>query len=226
MSDETSKATGSDYAADIFKRPASSPADQEGQARLSVGAIGSFSKGNLVLVGLFAASIACVYLLSLRSTPAAASAEQRRIELHVESALSLLARPNPTDAEKSRRAQAVLDAFYCQAAQRQIPLEKLSGNPFVFKPPGKVKLPAEAEPSVAPPDPENPRDEDLSEAIAAVGQLTLQSVLTGSSGATAMISNNILSEGQTIRGWTIISIRPREVLLKWNDQRYVLKMPQ
>lgn len=225
MPDETSKATGSDYAADIFKRPASSLADQEGQARLSVGAIGSFSKGNLVLVGLFAASIACVYLLSLRSTPAAASAEQRRTELHVESALSLLARPNPTDAEKSRRAQAVLDAFYCQAAQRQIPLEKLSGNPFVFKPPGEPASPA-AEPPTAPPGPENPRDEDLSEALTAVGQLTLQSVLTGSSGATAMISNNILSEGQTIRGWTIISIKPREVLLKWNDQRYVLKMPQ
>jgi len=225
MPDETSKTTGSDYAADIFKRPASSPAGQEGQARLSVGAIGSFSKGNLVLVGLFAASIACVYLLSLRSTPTAASAEQRRTELHVESALSLLVGPNPTDTEKSRRARAVLDAFYCQAAQRQIPLEKLSGNPFIFRPPGEAASPA-AEPLAAPPSPENPRDKELSEALTAVGQLTLQSVLMGSGGTTAMISNNILSEGQTIRGWTIISIRPREVLLKWNDQRHVLKMPQ
>jgi hypothetical protein len=54
--------------------------------------------------------------------------------------------------------------------------------------------------------------------------LTLQSVLTGASGATAVISNNLLAEGQTIRGWTISKILSKEVLLTWKEQTFVLKM--
>jgi len=67
---------------------------------------------------------------------------------------------------------------------------------------------------------------ELSEAMVAVRDLRLQSVLIGKSGATAIISNNLLSEGQTIQGWTVSKIQAREVLLVWKDQKFVLKMQE
>ena len=39
-----------------------------------------------------------------------------------------------------------------------------------------------------------------------------------------MISNNLLTEGQVIRGWTIVKIQPESVTLKWKDQTVELKM--
>jgi len=49
-------------------------------------------------------------------------------------------------------------------------------------------------------------------------------VLSGSSGRFATISNNLLTEGQTISGWTVSKIIPGEVVLTWRDQTHVLKM--
>ena len=41
----------------------------------------------------------------------------------------------------------------------------------------------------------------------------------------AMISNNLLREGQDIGGWTVVRIQPKEVVLGWQDKQYVLTPP-
>ena len=66
----------------------------------------------------------------------------------------------------------------------------------------------------------------MAEAMRIVRGLKLQSVLTGSKGAKALICNNLLREGQMICGWTIKTIQPDKVVLTWKDKRHVLKMPR
>ena len=54
----------------------------------------------------------------------------------------------------------------------------------------------------------------------------LQSVLSGAQGAVAMISGDLLTEGQDVKGWTVRSIAPREVVLAREGLEYVLQMPK
>jgi len=191
------------------------------------GRLRALGRGNMVLVLLFAAGLGCVYLLSLRSGPAKASAEQHRVELQVDSAILQLASSNLGKVGQRGGATALVRTFYYQARHRQIPPEALEGNPFVYTEAQSdlaAGLKATGEQS-SPPQQEI-QQRNLSQALAAAKQLTLQSVLMNSHGRMAMISNNLLTEGQEIQGWTIRKILPREVLLVWQDQRYVLTMPQ
>jgi hypothetical protein len=191
----------------------------------------AFKQGNMPLVVLFAAGIACVYLLSLRQGPARASAQQQADELRVESALIQLRvradeakTPAGSAAAMAGSAAALVETFYYETKQRQIPPDQLAGNPFEFKPPKK-----ESPKSVAalPTESEEPLGDATryGDALTAVKQLRLQSVLSGPYGATAMISNNLLTEGQVICGWTVSKIQPQSVILTWKDQTYELKMP-
>ena len=62
--------------------------------------------------------------------------------------------------------------------------------------------------------------------MSAVHTLSLQSVVTGEHGTMAMISNNLLTVGQRIHGWTVSEIGPRHVVLAWKDRQHVLHMPR
>ena len=53
--------------------------------------------------------------------------------------------------------------------------------------------------------------------------MRLQSILFGEQ-TVAVISNNLLTEGQQIDGWTVTQIRRRSVTLKWKDKTFVLEM--
>ena len=66
------------------------------------------------------------------------------------------------------------------------------------------------------------------EAAAAAKRMQLQSILSSTHGKrkVAMISNNLLTEGQRIDGWTVVQIQPRSVTLKWKDRTFVLRMPE
>ena len=178
-------------------------------------------KGNLLLACLFAAGIGCVYLLSLRGGPQVANAQQESNELQVNAALAAM---NMPESAKGASAASVVESFYTQASQRQLPMDSLKGNPFIFQmPQAKVIVPAApaSQPVVIE---EVNAAKESSQMLTAAKALTLQSVLTGTGGATAMISNNLLTEGQTIHGWTISKIGHKDVLLTWKDQTFVLKL--
>ena len=178
------------------------------------------SKANLVLVGLFAAGLMCLYLLSLRGGPAKASAEQSTAELQVDAALVHFVK-TPVNSKRRDLAKSLVRQFYLDVKQRQIPLSDLLDNPFVFVPlPGTAKQ-GPAAPAAAP---KPVVDIAEAQAMESVNKLQLQSILMGSHGATAMISNNLLTEGQTIVGWKVSEIRSREVILTRGNKTYVLKM--
>ncbi len=184
------------------------------------------NRPNLLLLGLFIAGLAGVYVYSLREGPETASAEQRLVEAQVNSAIMGL-RSNPVGKiSRQDRAAVIVETFYYEAKQRQIPLESLNCNPFIFTPPESAATTALKPQLEELPKPSASAQRELSDALAAVKQLKLQSVMMGSHGAMAMISNNLLTEGQQISGWTVRSIRPREVVLTWGSQEYLLIMPK
>ena len=155
------------------------------------------AQANLLLIILFVMGIAGVYLLSLRQQPEAASAEQKLTEIEVDTVLSYLAISSGT-AATDVKAKETVNAFYYQARQRQIPVDKLKMNPFVFDAPAPAVI--------APPPPVEPKPQVVDEAAKEAGDamararsLVLQSVLHGGSGDVAMI---------------------------WKDQTYVLEMPR
>ena len=184
----------------------------------------SLLRGNLALVVMFAGGLAAVYLLSLREGPAAASAEQRTAELAVDEALSRLGKGDPESSQPQSRAEDVVATFYLQARQRQIPLADLQRNPFRCEVYSTRGTEARSRKEQTPPQ-DTSQAKALSDAMAEAKGLTLQSILTGSAGATAMISNNLLTEGQKIRGWTVSKIGTRQVVLTWKEHQHVLKMP-
>ncbi len=178
----------------------------------------SLSKANLLLATLFLAGLGGVYLLSLRGGPAEASAEQQAVKMQVEAALTAI-----SGAPKSRKAREVVESFYRAAADRQIPLKDLSGNPFVYSPPPRLEPVKPEKPAPDQKSEEDPAARRLSEAMEKIRDVQLQSVLMGST-PTAMISNNLLTEGQTLQGWTVAEIDTRRVVLTWQGHRHVLTM--
>jgi len=181
---------------------------------------GPVALGNFVLAGLFVAAIGCLYLLSLRGGPQEASADQRQAEARVDAALVQMNAASSARAGKDETT-TVVDTFYYEAKQRQIPIETIAGNAFIYHPPGATQ-----DEQALNPNPEDQPDPQRAQELAEVRQLKLQSVLMGPQGARAMISNNVLAKGQTISGWTIESIKPREVLLSREGQTYLLQMPR
>lgn len=193
-----------------------SPASEGGGAVRRLKKI-SLLNGNLGLLLMFAAGIGAIYLLSLRKGPAEASADLRTAELQVNEALARFGLQGDTNKTS---ASAVVASFYLQTKQRQIPVDH---NPFVFRLPNQ--------PVVSQEDADQKRaDEEIekaeAEALEDVKMLQLQSILTGANGATAMISNNLLTEGQKIQGWTVTKIEADRVILQFKERQHILRLPK
>jgi len=193
-----------------------------GQAK-SAGLKARLSKTNLLLAGMFTAGLACMYLLWTQGGPPKASAQENTTEARVASTLSsITAKAMRQDGSKNI---AVIEALRYEAKHRQLPLSSLQCNPFIFTP---APLPAHEEGvdgATGEKRTTNAPTGSHAQALLEVKKLSLQTILTGSNGSTAMISNNLLAEGQTIGGWTVSKISPNEVLLTWKDKTYVLRLP-
>ena len=199
--------------------PRPAPAAEGGSTARSLRKI-SLLNGNLGLLLMFAAGIGAIYLLSLRKGPASATADLRTAELQVDEAIS---RFGLRGDAKTTSASAVVSQFYLQTKQRQIPADQLGQNPFVFRMPNQ--------PVVTPEDAgQTKADEEVekadAEAMEEVRLLQLQSILSGANGATAMISSNLLTEGQKIRGWTLTKIEGDRVILQFKENQHILRLPK
>jgi len=179
------------------------------------------SAANLVLAALFAAGVLCLYLLSRQSGPQKASAQEQATKAQVEAAIQQLQLPITRSKSKSETDE-VVNTFYYEARERQIPISELSGNPYVYKP-GFVDLSQEDNGEGQPAAAEGDQVDDY---VSAVKELKLQSVLKGPNGAMAIISGNLVSEGQVIKSWTVSKIQPREVVLTHGSMEYLLQMPK
>lgn len=173
---------------------------------------------NLLLVGLVAAGAGCVYLLSLRNGPQTASAQEQTVAAQIDAALVQMQSPM---SAIDKATSAVVDTFYYEAKQRQMPISMLSGNAFIYKPASMGGV-----------TPARQSDQQIQAgadvyAIEAAKSLQLQCVMKGANGtATAMVSNALVTVGQVIKGWKVKSIAARDILLTRGGMEYVLRMPR
>ncbi len=192
------------------------PASRPQRATGSSASLGDVLRGNMLLPVLLIGGVIGVYLLSLTGGPAIASAEQKQTELRVDTMLTALA----ADPTNGKRAEEVVRSFYCDARQRQVPRKDLRANPFVF-----VIAGDSSDPGAKPSRREHIlRVEELKEARLMAQELRLQSVMQGPQGSTAVISDKLVQQGQVINGWTVETIEPRRVILKWRDYTHELKL--
>ena len=182
-------------------------------------------RSNLFLVALFITGAAVVYGLSWGKGPQKVSAEEKLVEAQVDSAILRLSQQASNSSNAPRPGQItkeILHNFQERMLKSQIPLQKLRKNPFVFVQP--IRKPTI---SIVHKEPDKKNSslnqrETQEDVINALKKLHLQSVLIGRNGATAIISNNLLTVGQRIEGFTIESITPRQVVLSRRGKRYIL----
>ncbi|KPK83611.1 MAG: hypothetical protein AMJ81_07780 [Phycisphaerae bacterium SM23_33] len=201
-----------------------SPERQEGPGKFRM------MRGNVVMVVLFVGAASLVYGLSIRKGPAMASAQQKVVESQVDSAILRLSgalgagagAPNP-----GRISCELLKKFYDQISERQVPLRRLQKDPFRFVPPPSPQpvVTSGGQNSLTAPAQLDAKDQTREAAMARLAKLYLQAIQRGQSGAVAIISNNLVSEGQRIEGFTVKRITLNEVILSWENEEYVLSMP-
>jgi len=180
------------------------------------------TRGSLVLLGLYATGFLVLYALGIPRGPKIVLGEQNLVYAKVDAALNLMdAQPSAGQLARKTNAKAIVSDFYTAAKQRQIDRTRLAGNPFIFREKKPEAAPVEIVTEAAPKD-DVPAE--LKAAMAAVKTLRLQSVLVGRQ-TSALVSNNLITTGQTIKGWTVTRIGPREVELTWKDEKYVLELP-
>jgi hypothetical protein len=179
---------------------------------------------SLILTGLFAAGIVCLYLLGSGKGPATASASQQTIQLEVDSALSRMNKSPLTDPNTQRAAE-VVSPFYDRAKRRQVPLGEVRGNPFILDAIAGLGGTNAKSQGQAPPSNTDGQSLRLTKALKDAEQLRLHAVIIGTSRPTAVISNNLVSEGQQISGWTVKKIEARKVVLAFESHTYALELP-
>lgn len=181
------------------------------------------NKGKLLLPVMIATSVACILVLNLRTELEEAEARQRPAELELDGAFAGLGDGSGSDPGRQSTEQ-LADTFRYEVRQRQVPPDQLRGNPFALAGPGQTPSSMDL-PQASGGDDES-RSAVPEEAMAAVRKLQLQAILLGSAQVTAIISNNLLTEGQKIDGWTVSKIRPKDVVLTWGDHEHVIKLPR
>ena len=192
--------------------------------------MGQMNRATIALIALFLGGAAMIYGLSLRKGPAEASAELQTAEAQVDSAILRLSTAPPKDPSEpmaGRVTRELLKNFCSQVKERQIPAQALQKDPFVFVPPpprlGTTISPRLAREAVVR---TGPRQESLAEATRRFNGFNLQSIMMSPrGGGTAIISNNLLTAGQSIAGFTVKSIQPKAVVLTWKDKEFTLEMP-
>jgi len=186
------------------------------------------TRANIVLAGLFIAGGITVYVLSLHKGPAQASADEKLIETNVDSAILRL-NSSPVVGPEARSAanltRGLLKSFSEQIIDSQVPLSKLPKDPFVFVRPAS-SIAEDPIPDSKPKKPtKTPEEITYAEAMEKLKKLTLQSVMMGSGQyRVAIISNNLLTVGQKIDGFTVKRIDSEEVVLTWKGSDYSLEM--
>ena len=198
------------------------PVDEATPLRLPAPRNPFFTLGNLVLAGMFAVGLALLYGLRLRACPAGVLVDQSLAHAKVEAALNVLgAAPTASELKQRSNAKAIVNEFYTAARQRQVPRSELRGDPFVFHLP-KALLPKPVAVKKLPAKPQVPAEEVQMMKVAR--SLRLQTVLIGKQKPYALVSNNLVTTGQTIQGWLVVRIAPGQVELRWKNKTHVLTM--
>lgn len=183
----------------------------------------SAKRSNVILAVLFVAGIVSVYGLKMYHGPAKAqaSASQQAMELQVDNALKRFAPSSKAGQAPAQKAKELLSDVYEQALSKQIPLAALKDNPFEFKPPVLPASNSEQEGQ------ETPKTLNQGQLVLARAQnMQLQSVILAGERSAAVISGNLVMQGQKYQEWTVSEIHRKQVVLQWKNKTFRLKMQE
>jgi hypothetical protein len=177
----------------------------------------------LILVGLVMLGAGTIYFMRMKAGPATAAAatpEASTAQSTINEFLSDGGKNLKLMRDLLRNTEKVVQQFLNYPSTTQIGLDDLKTNPFRFAPPKKD----DDEVARKKKEEEQARLQKEKTAIAAaVGQLKLQSIISGSR-PTCMIGNQVYAEGQEVDGFTIEKIRPNGVVVKKATYRFELRM--
>jgi len=185
--------------------------------------------GNILLAGLICAGLVGVYVLKQNSGPETASAAEVTTQQRVDQALVMLKKSTPGITTKT---SSLVEKFYYEARERQIALDKLERNPFLFelKQPDRTSV---NDGSAVRTVTKSARNDDPARTLAMnqAGRLELMSTIVAgnAAGSSAIISDIILYTGNSIQGWVIEKIASDKVELCWQknkEVKFVLQMPR
>ncbi len=141
--------------------------------------------------------------------------EDQMNEATVLAGLSQMSMQVATHQNQPKDSSAAAESFKRESRRAQIAIEDLAGNPFIA--PRVKEIPVVVAPVVT----TKPAFVD----VPPVDHLRLEAILMGAS-PSAMISGQLLTEGQMIDKWRVIEISPGRVVLQWQDRKHVLKKSQ
>jgi len=189
------------------------------------------ARANVMLILLFLGGGAAVYGLSLRNGQTEDSEAQKLAEAQVDSALLRISQmPSGEEGRPAagRTTRKLLEGMYAEVTGRQVPLSRLRKNPFVMVLPRAPVATGPKTPrsrSDGQTKAEREEQQTLQDALARMRALRLQSIMMGGrAGATAIISNNLVTAGQKLDGFTVRRITPKTAVLTWRDQTFTLEM--
>ena len=123
---------------------------------------------------------------------------------------------------ESESKQASLWTRQYDAKDRQIPREQVWKNVFAMaSPPAVVEKTTVADTGE---ESKTSATEVQKPKAPPVSHLHLQSVLMGDQ-PSAMISGYLVHRGQSIDGWSVEKIQLNQIVLRWQNETYVIKMP-
>lgn len=177
---------------------------------------------------MFLGGLTWVFFASRQFTPVSMSEEDLKNQTIIDAGLQNMMKITTGKEKQREKMRRMIRSIYFEAKNRQIPMDELTRNPFVFEP--AVAQAPKPEPVTPKPSkrsgkkPEDDKPPEPVEQPPPIDGLRLQSVLLGNP-ASAMISGSMVNEGQTIQGWKIVKIEAGRVVLQWKDRQYVLRMP-
>jgi hypothetical protein len=115
-----------------------------------------------------------------------------------------------------KNTENVVKQFLAYPSMTQVPLADLRTNPFRFAPPETQQNS----------DNENRRlkDEARNRAIRAVSELQVESIMTSSSGGTAIVNGKFVRPGDQIEGFRVEAIRAGSVIVRDEQFRFELRL--
>jgi preprotein translocase subunit SecG len=212
---EPEAGTSSDHSsATTGPQGVSSAGGPDAQEYLTVAANSKNVRRSTILVAILVAiGLLCLMFMIRKSQPQAASARQtKNDETKIDAAINRL---TGVRSEMAGRMDAIIKKFYEFSDVFQVKVSELSKNPFEVESLTMKGLKVQA---AAGDDPQAQaeliRRQKMQERA---GTLRLLSIMRSDRGHSCMINDQILQQGQSLEGFTILQIGGNFVELAWSD---------
>ena len=178
----------------------------------------SVKKGTIIFAVVFCVSLVCLWFMVKKTTPQTAAAKTDANDMQIENAI---AKVTGTKAEFFKGIDNVVTKFNEFSSVLQVRVGELKKNPFEHQKYDADALPVEEDPAEL--AAERARAVRFELEKEATG-MQLLSIMKSPKGNCCMINDKILSKGDVIDGWQVISITDKSVELSAQGMKKSLKI--